>query len=373
MLVPGEATSGATTTAARWYAGRTSATKPSTSMPACPRSAATGKRSMLRAPAMTCSVTPCSSGQHFLQEELHRHHVRPVREAADEQQPPRLRAASARGGSAPGPPRWAAPPPRAPSTPARSFSDITTTRSTARHAAVSNWRQRSNSRRSSQRSRSLQAAAVHRSNVMSCSTRMVRAGAQSAAYCAICVNSSCAMRRPPLAHASGAAPRGTPCDANSSTTLGTAGDGQGVTAPAAHQHHLRAEVEQFRRRRRRPLRERHQHQVELRRRAPHQVVHADRAAVRERKRQIRARHQDARPARRGPPGKHADAAIGQRQEQLLRIRGRRCRAPIAPLAGAISSRQVAAAPCARTAAVAPAATAAGTPRASRTARARKRR
>ena len=61
--------------------------------------------------------------------------------------------------------------------------------------------------------------------------------------------------------------------------FGTSGEGQGVAAGAPHQNDFRADLEQFGRRRGGVRGERHQHEIEFGRRAKHQVVHSDRAAM----------------------------------------------------------------------------------------------
>ena len=60
-------------------------------------------------------------------------------------------------------------------------------------------------------------------------------------------------------------------------------------------------------------------QVELFGGAAHEVVHADGAAVGERERQVGAGDQDARFACGGAARKDGDAAIGQREKEVLRI------------------------------------------------------
>ncbi|MCX6627304.1 MAG: hypothetical protein NTW28_06715, partial [Candidatus Solibacter sp.] len=140
----------------------------------------------------------------------------------------------------------------------------------------------------------------------SCSTRMVRAGAQSGAY-----------------WASWAEGWGGELFDN----FGTSGEGQSVAAGAADQHHLGAEIEHLGGRRRGVLGEGDQKQVELHGSAAHEVVHADGAAVGEREGEVGAGHEDARfaggAAPGAVPGKDADAAIGDGEEEILRVSGGR--------------------------------------------------
>ncbi len=163
---------------------------------------------------------------------------------------------------------------------------------------------------------------------MSCSTKMVLRGRAIGRILRHCVNSSCAIAGRHLrAVCSNAARKAAGIELLHH--LRTPREGQRVAAGAPHQHYLRANRQHLGGRRGILLRERHQHQVEFVRGAPHQVVHAHRAAMRKRKRQVRAGHQHARPARGAPSRKDAHTAIGEREKKLFPIRRSR-RQPALP-------------------------------------------
>ena len=120
--------------------------------------------------------------------------------------------------------------------------------------------------------------------------------------------------------------------------FGAIGNGPVVAAGAADQYHLGTEVEHVGGRGSGGLGEGDQHQVELNGGAAHEIVHADGAAVGERERQVGAGYQDPRFAGGAPSRKDADAAIGERKEELLRVSHREPRSAAQGDAGGLVER-----------------------------------